>query len=288
MSGLIEDELSLPIPLDDLNAASKLNPGQLLQAFNTIKHAIIRKQSQTFFIDGPGGTGKTFLYRVLLASFRNVGLIMIATATSGIAAIQLPSGRTAHSKLKIPIKLDSSSRCNFTKQSEVCQLLDRAAAIIWDEAPMADRKAIETVDRTLREMFGVDLPFGGKIMILGGDFRQVVPVVVGGTRSQAVKASIVESHLWSSIKVLHLADNITAQNDQSFFDFLLRIGNGEEPTVEDNMIRIPDSMAISFEGEHSIHHLIESTFPDLGSHTYDPEYTMDRSLITPLNEMLIS
>ncbi|KAL0385359.1 UNVERIFIED_CONTAM: hypothetical protein Sradi_2930200 [Sesamum radiatum] len=247
ISSLIEDELNLPIPLDDLNAVNKLNPA-------------------------------------LLASFRNVGLIMVATATSGIAAIQLPGGRTAHSKLKIPIKLDSSSRCNFSKQSEVCQLLHRAAAIIWDEAPMADRKAIETVDRTLREMFGVDLPFGGKIMILGGDFRQVVPVVVGGTRSQAVKASIMESHLWSSIKVLHLVDNIRAQNDQSFSDFLLRIGNGEEPTVEDNMIRIPDSMAISFEGEHSIHHLIESTFPDLGSHIYDPEYMMDRALITPLND----
>ncbi|KAL0440131.1 UNVERIFIED_CONTAM: hypothetical protein Slati_2496100 [Sesamum latifolium] len=126
---------------------------------------------------------------------------MVATATSGIAAIQLPGGRTAHSKLKIPIKLDSSSRCNFSKQSEVCQLLDRAAAIIWDEAPMADRKAIETVDRTLREIFGVDLPFG---------------------------------------------DNIRAQSDQSFFDFLLRI--------------------------------------DLGSHTYDPEYMMDRAPITPLND----
>ncbi|KAL0324986.1 UNVERIFIED_CONTAM: hypothetical protein Sradi_5067900 [Sesamum radiatum] len=93
-------------------------------------------------------------------------------------------------------------------------------------------------------MFGVDLPFGGKIMKLGGDFRQVVPVVVGGTRSQAVKASIVESHLCSSIKVLHLVENIRAQNDQSFSNFLLCIG----------------------------------------SHTYDPEYMMDRALITPLND----
>ncbi|KAL0319694.1 UNVERIFIED_CONTAM: hypothetical protein Sradi_5230900 [Sesamum radiatum] len=130
-------------------------------------------------------------------------------------------------------------------------------------------------------MFGVDLPFGGKIMVLEGDFRQVVPVVVGGTRSQVVKA---ESHLWSSIKVLHLADNIRAHNDQSFFDFLLRIDNGEELTVEDNMIRNPDLMAISFVGEHSTHHLIESTFSNLSSHTYDPEYMMDRALITPLND----
>ncbi|KAL0346411.1 UNVERIFIED_CONTAM: hypothetical protein Scaly_1657100 [Sesamum calycinum] len=175
ISSLIEDELSVPIPLDDLNVA--------LHQSN---------------------------YRVV-----------------------------ADSKLKIPIKLDSSSRCNFSKQSEVCQLLDRGTTIIWDEAPMTDKKAIETVDRTLREMFGVDLPFG---------------------------------------------ENIRPQNDQRFSNFLLRIGNGEEPTVEDNMIRIPDSMAIPFEGEHSIHQLIESTFPDLGSHTYDPECKMARAIITPLND----
>ncbi|KAK4404281.1 hypothetical protein Sango_0796700 [Sesamum angolense] len=242
MSGLIEDELTIPISLDDLNAVSKVNPGQL-HAFSIIKNVIMRNQSAAFFIDGPGGTGKTFLCRVLLASFRNVGFIMVATATS-----------------------------------------DRATTILWDEAPMADKKAIETVDRTLRELFGVDFLFGGKIMILGGDFRQVVPVVVGGTRSQAVKTSIVESYLWSNIKVLHLTDNIRANNNQSFSEFLLNIGNGEEPIMENNMIRIPDSMAIPFEGDHSIDRLIEYTFPNIGSHTYDPEYMMDRALITPLND----
>ncbi|KAL0348077.1 UNVERIFIED_CONTAM: hypothetical protein Sangu_1035500 [Sesamum angustifolium] len=218
MSGLIEDELTIPIPLDDLNAVSKVNPGQL-HVFNIIKNVIMRKQSAAFFIDGPGGTGKTFLYRVLLASFRNVGFIMVVTATSGIAAIQLLSGRTAHSKLKIPIKLDSSSRYNFSKHSKVCQLLDRATTIIWDEAPMEDKKAIETVDRTLRELFRVDFLFGGKIMILGGDFRQVVPVVVGGTRSQAVKASIVESYLWTNIKVLHLTTTLEQITIRAFPNF---------------------------------------------------------------------
>ncbi|KAK4395916.1 hypothetical protein Sango_1745900 [Sesamum angolense] len=109
MSGQIEDELTIPIPLDELNTVNKLSPSQL-QAFHIIKHVIMRKQSATFFNYGPGGTGKTFLYRVLLASFHNVGFIMVATTASGIVAIELRDGRTTHSKLKIPIKLDSSSR----------------------------------------------------------------------------------------------------------------------------------------------------------------------------------
>ncbi|KAG8371645.1 hypothetical protein BUALT_Bualt13G0109700 [Buddleja alternifolia] len=166
----------------------------------------------------------------------------------------------------------------------MCQLLGRASAIVWDEAPMADKKTIEIVDRTLREMHEIGLPFGGKVMIFGGDFHQVVPVVVGGTRLQSVKTSIVESYLWSSVKVLHLEENIKAQNDRNFSELLLRIGNGEEPVVQDDMVRTPDFMAIPWDGEHSIHRLIELVFPDLFSHTYDPEYMMDRAIITPLNE----
>ncbi|KAL0461354.1 UNVERIFIED_CONTAM: hypothetical protein Slati_0023000, partial [Sesamum latifolium] len=111
------------------------------------------------------GTGKIFLYRILLANFINDGCIILTTATSGIAANLLPGGRTAHSKFKIPIKFEPMAMCHFNKQSDLCALIDRASAIIWDEVPMANRKAFEAVDCTFRDMLGVDLPFGGKVMI---------------------------------------------------------------------------------------------------------------------------
>ncbi|KAL0305019.1 UNVERIFIED_CONTAM: hypothetical protein Scaly_2999400 [Sesamum calycinum] len=57
------------------------------------------------FIDGPGGSGKTFLYRALLADVRSKGYIALAVATSGVAAALLPGGRTAYSRFKIPIDL---------------------------------------------------------------------------------------------------------------------------------------------------------------------------------------
>ena len=68
-------------------------------------------------MDGPGGTGKTYLYRALLAKVRSMDLIAVATATSGIASSIMPGGRTAHSRFKIPIKLEENSVCNFTKQT---------------------------------------------------------------------------------------------------------------------------------------------------------------------------
>jgi hypothetical protein len=101
-----------------------------------------------FFVDGPRGTGKTFLYRCLIATVHLEGLIAVATATSGIASI-MPGGRTAHSVFKIPIKISYGSICKFSKQSDTTDLLCRAALIIWDEVAMTKRQYVETLDRSL-------------------------------------------------------------------------------------------------------------------------------------------
>jgi len=110
------EEQNVRVDLQDLNTYESLNKEQRA-GFDEIIHHVINRKSQVFFIDGPGGTGKTFLYKALLAKVRSEGLIAIATATSGIAASLLPGGRTAHSRFKIPIKLGDNSMCNFTKQS---------------------------------------------------------------------------------------------------------------------------------------------------------------------------
>ena len=88
-----------------------------------------------FFVDGPGGTGKTYLYRALLARVRGQKKIAVATATSGVAASIMPGGRTAHSRFKIPLNLEGAS-CSFTKQSGTAKLLRMASLILWDEATM--------------------------------------------------------------------------------------------------------------------------------------------------------
>nr|GFC44486.1 hypothetical protein [Tanacetum cinerariifolium] len=58
-----------------------------------------------FFIYGPEGMRKTFLYKALLAKVRSRGLIALATASSDAAANNMSGGRTAHSRFKIPINL---------------------------------------------------------------------------------------------------------------------------------------------------------------------------------------
>ena len=96
-------------------------------------------------MDGPGGTGKTYLYRALLAKVRSMDLIAVATATSGIAASIMPGGRTAHSRFKIPIKLTDNRMCSFTKQSGTTELLKQVSLIILDEVAMKKRQAVENI-----------------------------------------------------------------------------------------------------------------------------------------------
>ena len=57
-------------------------------------------------MDGPRGTGKTFIYRTLIAYYKSKGKIILATTSSGIAVTLLPGGRTAHSQFKIPINVE--------------------------------------------------------------------------------------------------------------------------------------------------------------------------------------
>jgi hypothetical protein len=110
-----------------------LNSGQN-KIFNYIK--TLNKSGEAIFIDGPGGTGKTHLYKCILAHFRSQKQIVIAVASSGIASLLLSGGRTAHSRFKIPIKLVAEKNCNLPVQSPEADLIKKAALILWDEALM--------------------------------------------------------------------------------------------------------------------------------------------------------
>jgi len=113
---------------------------------------------------------------------------------------------------------------------------------------MAHKHVFEAVNRTLQHVMGVvnhvlkDILFGGKVVVMGGDFRQLLPVVPWGTRGQIVDASLKRSTiLWHSFKVRHLRENmrvqrllaqgettaaVDAQQQQAWADYLQRIREG--------------------------------------------------------------
>ncbi|KAL6570213.1 hypothetical protein OROMI_014727 [Orobanche minor] len=153
-----DQEQNYPVSDFDLNSITMLNSEQR-EAFKQIIQTLDGNHAATFFIDGPAGSGKTFLYRALLAAVRSKHFIALAVASSGVAASLLPGGRTAHSRFKLPIIVEDEA-CTISKQSVHARVIIAAKLIIWDEASMAHRKSIEAVDALLRDLMENDLPFG--------------------------------------------------------------------------------------------------------------------------------
>ncbi|XP_070013114.1 uncharacterized protein [Nicotiana sylvestris] len=161
---------------DDVLLHRKLNKIQLI-AYNVITERIFSNKTGAFFVDGPGGTGKTFLYRALLAIVQSMGYIALATTTSGVTASILSGGHTAHSRFKIPINIDENGSCNISKESSLVGLIRGAKLIVWDEVSMAKNKMLEVFDLLLKDLMDTNVLFGGKVVVFGGDFRQTLPIV---------------------------------------------------------------------------------------------------------------
>ncbi|XP_070157972.1 ATP-dependent DNA helicase PIF1-like [Polyergus mexicanus] len=125
-----------------------------------------------FYIDGPGGS-----------------------------ATLLPTGKTVHKTfgLSVPLFADSSSAIKI--HSKAAQYLKETDIYIWDEAPMAPRYALEIMDRTLRDIMNNDFPFGGKIVLLGGDFRQLLPIKMHATRSEIEFGKVAKCAILSARNV---------------------------------------------------------------------------------------
>jgi ATP-dependent DNA helicase PIF1 len=75
--------------------------------------AVNKKRGGVFFLHGYGGTGKTFMWRTLSSALRSQKKIVLTVASSGIASLLLPGGRTAHSKFKILVPTLNNSTCNI-------------------------------------------------------------------------------------------------------------------------------------------------------------------------------
>jgi ATP-dependent DNA helicase PIF1 len=147
---------------EDKNLHKSLNTEQMA-TYKTIMSTVDSPNGDVFFIDGPGGTGKTFIYTTLLGTIRSQDKIVITTATSGVAASIMPGKWTAHSRFKIPINIDEGGYCSFTKQDGTAKLLHEVSLIMWDDALMTKRHAIEALDISLRDILvKEDLPFGGE------------------------------------------------------------------------------------------------------------------------------
>ncbi|XP_022850601.1 uncharacterized protein LOC111372478 [Olea europaea var. sylvestris] len=232
-----------------------------------------------------GNSEDFFLYKALIISVRSQNFIALATASFGVAASLLPGSRTAHSRFEIPLETVGEVNCSVSKQSALGMLLKMSRLIIWDEAPMVNRCVIEAVNRMIKDITDYNLPFGGKVIVFGEDFRQVLPVVPKGKKEDVMKASSVFSDLWPSYLHLPLVENMRAKLDPMFCTYLLRIGDGTKEENTCKCVILPNSIILSFEDEiTSLKILIHHVFPNIQTYADNLHDMVNRVILTPTNE----
>ncbi|XP_024979018.1 uncharacterized protein LOC112516232 [Cynara cardunculus var. scolymus] len=219
------------------------------EAYEAIMDYGYEGRGHLIFYHGRGVTGKTFLWKTIVARLRSEGKIVLPIALSGIAALLLLNGRTSHSRFRIPLDVTAESTCEISHGTQLAELLQKKTfLIIWDEAPMAHRYCLEALDKSLRDILSTryedskSRPFGGLTVVWGSNFRQILPVIPRG--------------------------------DGSYFD-----------NFEDEMLKLPSDICLE-QFEHPILSILEAVYPSLLDNYKDPSYITERAILTPKNDMV--
>ncbi|XP_010506903.1 PREDICTED: ATP-dependent DNA helicase PIF1-like [Camelina sativa] len=279
---------------EDLERLLRMSTDEQRSVYLEIIEAVNFNKGGMFFVHGFGGTGKTFLWSILGADIRSRRDIVLSVASSGIAALLMKGGRTAHSRFGIPIHVDEYTICSIDGKSHLAELISEAKLIIWDEAPMMNKFCFKTLDGSMRDIMKCDRVFGGKVFVLRGDFRQILPVVPEAGRVGTVLASINSSLLWDSCKILRLTQNMRlrkAKNSQdadalsTFSKWLLDIGDGKinEPNSGEVEIEIPGDLVIAA-CDNPIQAIVKQIYGTSFATRTDAKFFCERAILSPRND----
>lgn len=183
---------------------------------------------RNILITGGAGVGKS----TLIKHIKDQGNNMVFLAPTGLVANSgVVQGKTIHSFFKLPISKPFPDYW-VTKISHYnVDILRRANVVVIDEASMVRSDILQTVDNTMRDKLGVDKPFGGKQMILVGDFYQLPPIAAGPElrfiKDMYGSKFCFATDAWKDGKfAIHELTRIFRQTDAEFIDILNAIKIG--------------------------------------------------------------
>ncbi len=220
---------------------------------------MIAKTSQSFFLTGRAGTGKTTFLKTVQ---QEVNKNFVVVAPTGVAAVNA-GGKTIHSFFG----LDLGVLCPWDigqMNGDRISLVRHIDTIIVDEVSMVRCDLLDAMDRTLRHYRRSSAPFGGVQMVFVGDMFQLEPVV---TREDRVilqenygpgpyyfyKAAAIERMGLPKIEFR----KIYRQSDPAFIEILEHIRTGRM-TMRD-LMRINSRVQVPGEGSDKIHIVLTTT-----------------------------
>ena len=275
-----------------------------------------KNTAKCYFIDAPGGTGKTYCLNAFIHKCLSLGLNIIVTGYSGVAANLLLRGRTCHSQFKFPLNQETADWTKGTlKATEALgRALYDADVICIDEGPMMQLLLWELLHNNcidLHHRFNPQLhrtfhtPFAGKFIIGSGDLRQCLPIKKFADRTSIVQSVMNRSYLWVHFKELHLSINervmrnalslpeSTRQKCKQFSEQLLMLGDGTFPIYDatNSTIDISKIVHTTTTSETSLKDFVLWCYPELKDgfsftslHQRDTISIYNKAILCALNE----
>lgn len=143
---------------------------------------------------------------------------------------------------------------------------------------MLPKEGLRCIDLLLREVMKNNRPFGGKVLIVGGDFRQTLPVVPSGNITEIIECCIKSSPLWRYFQHLILSANMRSEGQREHNDWLLKIGENPLPNIplsDRELIQVPPQMVENGS-------LIDAIFGESPTELSD-EQLSNRVIVSPTN-----
>ena len=235
----------LPSPLChdlllDPQAPLQLNAGQqrLLQA---VTERILGNGPQVTLVEGGPGVGKTTWLKALVAHLEQRNAKVLCMAYTGIAASEMPQGRTVHLTLKYAVgrsgTVPSPQTLAYLRDS-----FQGVTAVIIDEVSMIGPSFLDAISQRLKLIKDNDLDFGGLKVLLIGDFAQLPPVSPSMTLPEAVlKATGIVPTPRSTRPANYLEGaNLAVQMDRFELTEQMRAATDPEHTQRVQQLRAPD------------------------------------------------
>ena len=283
-------EEDTPVLNTDLSANSRTGPFSFTPSQQEVYEKVIeglkadstdKRIPRKFFVYGEAGTGKTSLFREIIHRMRHPPLSMkvIVCASTGTAAILLPGGSTAHSIFRLGHKVSIDQPPTFTLEIFFAKRIREASLIIVDEITMLHNTIITLIDRICREVApptNKDIPFGGKVVIFSGDFKQSLPVVRHGGQLAQVAACFQWHELYNDFTKIKLRENCRVlPGEKEFLKLLRDIGTG----AHGEYFWIPPEYVVQSRKE-----LIDFVYPNFEEFIKDPRRLLKHLILAPHNE----
>ena len=184
-------------------------------------------QFNVFALIASAGVGKTLFANALASTLRAQRRTVMCVAASGLAAMLMVGGTTAHSAFHIPIPTHETSMCNLSRDER--KMLQKVDLIIYDECSMVNAQIADCIDRSLRDIMRSPKPFGGKCILWMGDFKQLLPVVRFG---KGHNSTIQKCYWWNSAARIVFRQNWRAAKHPEYCQFLEDLGNGRLDAIQ--------------------------------------------------------